>query len=282
MSGIGLVSVVIPAHNEEAVIGRTLTALLRNAAPGAFEVIVVCNGCSDRTAEIAAGVRGDIAVVELDEASKTAAINTGLRRARGKVCLLLDADIELETESAVALANAAFQPGIEVAIGHMDVDTVGADLLVRAFYRVWMEHPYLRHGKFAAAIALSREGIARIGTLPPVTADDTYLRRLFPADRVAVVDSVRFMVRAPRTVEALVRVRSRSYRGNRQLDSFTSAPERHPGEARGLLRRLLLNPSLWLHVPVYVAITLAARSLSLRDTGTRWERDLTTRTPLAE
>ncbi|MGD9408165.1 MAG: glycosyltransferase, partial [Gammaproteobacteria bacterium] len=46
-----LISVVIPAHDEEAVIQRTLGALLRSADPGEFEVIVVCNGCSDATAE---------------------------------------------------------------------------------------------------------------------------------------------------------------------------------------------------------------------------------------
>jgi glycosyltransferase involved in cell wall biosynthesis len=44
-------SIVIPAHNEEAVIARTLATLLRTAMPREFEVIVVCNGCSDRTAE---------------------------------------------------------------------------------------------------------------------------------------------------------------------------------------------------------------------------------------
>jgi glycosyltransferase involved in cell wall biosynthesis len=282
MSRTGIVSVIIPAHNEEAVIGRTLTTLLQSADAGEFEVIVVCNGCRDRTADIAGTGFADVVVVELEEASKTAAINAGLRQARGGVVLLLDADIELQTPSARALAEAACQPGVEIAIGHMDVDTEGADLMVRAFYRVWMEHPYLRNGKFAAAIALSRAGLERIGTMPRVTADDTYLRRLFPVDRVAVVDSVHFQVRAPRNVAALVRVRSRSYRGNRQLAASVPARDRHPGEARGLLRRLLRKPSLWPSAPAYLAVTLVARSLSYRDSGTRWERDLTTRTPLTE
>lgn len=282
MSGIDTVSVIIPAHNEEAVIRRTLATLLQTADAGEFEVIVVCNGCDDRTADIAGTGFSEVVVVDLEEASKTAAINAGLRRARGKAVLLLDADIELDTSSARALAQATWRPGVEVAIGHMNVDTEGADLLVRAFYRVWMEHPYLRNGKFAAAIALSRAGIERIGTLPPVTADDTYLRRLFPADRVAVVNTARFQVRAPRTVAALVRVRSRSYRGTRQLASGDSTPERYPGEARGLLRRLLRSPALWPSIPAYLAVTLAARGLSYRGSGAQWERDLTTRTPVPE
>ena len=277
-----LISVVVPAHDEEAVIQRTLSALLRSADPGEFEVIVVCNGCSDATAEIAARESGDVVVIELDEASKTAAVNAGLQAARGRAVILLDADVELETPSARAMVDALSCPGVEVAIGHMDVDTRGADPIVRAFYRVWMHHPYLRRGKFAAAIALSRDGMERIGSIPPVTADDTYLRRLFPRDRVATVGSVRYKVRAPRTVRSLLRVRSRSYRGTRELSGYTDSAGQYRGEAGGLLRRLLTKPALWLYVPVYVAVVLAARGLSYRNSGARWERDLTTRSAVTE
>lgn len=37
-------SVIIPAHNEEKYIGKTLAKM-----PSEAEVIVVCNGCTDRT-----------------------------------------------------------------------------------------------------------------------------------------------------------------------------------------------------------------------------------------
>ena len=56
-----MTSIVIAAHNEETVIGRCLDTLLADAHPGEFDVTVVANGCSDRTAEVAgtrAGVRG--------------------------------------------------------------------------------------------------------------------------------------------------------------------------------------------------------------------------------
>lgn len=282
MSNQCLISVIIPAHNEEAVIQRTLDALLKTANRGDFEVIVVCNGCRDRTAQIAGIGFDNVAVLELENASKTAAINAGLRQAKGSTTLLLDADIELATESARALARAVGDPGIEVAIGHMDVDTIGTASLVKAFYRVWMEHPYLKNGKFAAAIALSREGVTRIGSMPNITADDTYLRQLFPQDRVSVVSNVNFKVRAPRTLSSLLRVRSRSYRGTRELAQLSSAGHTHSAEARGLLRNVLQKPGLWPYLPAYLGITLTARALSYRDSGSRWERDLTTRTPLAK
>ena len=45
-----MISVVIPAHQEEAYLERTLATL---RAAGAREVIVVANGCSDGTARVA-------------------------------------------------------------------------------------------------------------------------------------------------------------------------------------------------------------------------------------
>ena len=45
-------SVIIPADNEEAVIARGLDALL-DGLDGDWEVVVVGNGCTDRTIEVA-------------------------------------------------------------------------------------------------------------------------------------------------------------------------------------------------------------------------------------
>src|SRR5438067_1818152 len=47
-----MISVVVPAHNEERYLGRTLAALRRQNYP-LFEIIVVANGCTDRTPAVA-------------------------------------------------------------------------------------------------------------------------------------------------------------------------------------------------------------------------------------
>src|SRR5689334_22722484 len=47
-------SVIIPAHNEEHYIGKTLEALHRQTF-NSFEIVVIANGCSDHTAEVARG-----------------------------------------------------------------------------------------------------------------------------------------------------------------------------------------------------------------------------------
>jgi glycosyltransferase involved in cell wall biosynthesis len=54
-----LISVVIPAYNEEQYLGRCLAALARQTCPAdRFEVILVDNGSTDATAEIARRYRG--------------------------------------------------------------------------------------------------------------------------------------------------------------------------------------------------------------------------------
>ena len=47
------------------------------------------------------------------------------------------------------------------AVGRMEIDLECASVFVRAFYRLWMLHPYLENGKFAAAVALSMACVER-------------------------------------------------------------------------------------------------------------------------
>jgi glycosyltransferase involved in cell wall biosynthesis len=87
------ISVIIPAHNEEDYLGRTLAALHRQDHP-AHEIIVVANGCTDRTAEVARG-RCD-QLITLSQRGLGAARNSGARRAQGELLVFLDADTLLE------------------------------------------------------------------------------------------------------------------------------------------------------------------------------------------
>ncbi len=87
------ISVVIPAHNEEAYIIRTLDALKAQHYPK-LEIIVVANGCSDSTA-IAARGRCDRLIV-LSQKSLGVARNLGARMASGDLLVFLDADTTLE------------------------------------------------------------------------------------------------------------------------------------------------------------------------------------------
>jgi len=87
-----VLSIVVPAHDEEAFIGRTLEAIhtAADAIGLAYEVIVVDDGSTDATAEIArrAGAR----VVPILVRQIAAARNAGARVANGEMLLFVDAD----------------------------------------------------------------------------------------------------------------------------------------------------------------------------------------------
>src|SRR6185503_14223058 len=87
------ISVVIPAHNEEAYLGRTLAALHQQTFP-AHEIIVVANGCTDRTEEAARGLCDRLII--RSQQGLSAARNAGARVADGELLVFLDADTLLE------------------------------------------------------------------------------------------------------------------------------------------------------------------------------------------
>jgi glycosyltransferase involved in cell wall biosynthesis len=87
------ISVIVPAHNEEDYLGATLDALNRQDYP-AREIVVVANGCTDRTAEVAREKCDRLAT--LSRKGLGVARNLGARMATGELLVFLDADTILE------------------------------------------------------------------------------------------------------------------------------------------------------------------------------------------
>lgn len=97
-----MISVVIPAHNEEEFLPVTLEALRKQDYEN-YEVIVAANGCSDRTVEVAEGRCDE--VIDLKARGLGPARNTGAERARGELLMFLDADTVLEPNALSAVAK---------------------------------------------------------------------------------------------------------------------------------------------------------------------------------
>jgi glycosyltransferase involved in cell wall biosynthesis len=86
-------SFVIPAYNEEFELGGTLAAIRAASAAFDHEIVVVDDGSTDRTAEIAR--EGEARVVTINRRQISAARNAGARVARGEILFFVDADTRI-------------------------------------------------------------------------------------------------------------------------------------------------------------------------------------------
>ncbi len=106
-----MLSIIMPAYNEEALVGKIIDKVL--ALDVDKEVIVVDDASTDRTAEIVRKISRTDTRVRLEvhdcNAGKGAAVRTGISRVRGSHTVIQDADLEYEPEDVIRLYQAALQ-----------------------------------------------------------------------------------------------------------------------------------------------------------------------------
>lgn len=274
-------SVVIPAYNEAGTIGTTLECLLRGAWKDEFEVVVVCNGCFDDTASVVRNVAPEVKVLELETASKTAALNEGIATAKHSTIVLLDADIKTSANAVRMLIKSLKSHDADLAYGNAHFNITSSSCLVKAFYQVWLQNPYFDRQKVGGFFALSFRGLGRLGKFPETTNDDEYVRRKL-IQKSVFVRAAYYVVEAPRVLSSLMRVRSRVYRGNAELSDVDAGLDTHHRLRNGLnfLNRIFVRPNLWAGAVVFALVAVAARlrNYFLNQNTTGWEQDLSART----
>lgn len=88
-------SIIIPAHNEEKYLQKTLESIQQQTSRD-YEVIIVTNGCTDKTEEIAKkNINTNIRHLSLPKPNVSVARNAGALNAQGETLLFLDADTQL-------------------------------------------------------------------------------------------------------------------------------------------------------------------------------------------
>lgn len=280
--GIGL-SVVVPAHDESSVIARLLDRLAPTDGdpPEGFEVIVVCNGCVDDTAQVARSYAPVVRVLETPEPSKAAAMRLGDEASAYAARAYVDADVVIGADDLIGMHGQALARGWLATAPRRALDRRQSPLLVRWYYDLWSELPQVREGLFGRGVVLvTAAGRDRVAALPDALSDDLVRSEAFRAEERGICEDASVTVDAPRSVGALVRRRSRVVRGNSEADALglRSVESRtSPGTLMGVVRR---RPTLAPKLLVFVAVTAAAR---WRERRTRngdapvWERDETTR-----
>jgi cellulose synthase/poly-beta-1,6-N-acetylglucosamine synthase-like glycosyltransferase len=113
------VSLIIAAHDEEAVIDRKVRNALSLAYPRErLEVIVASDGSTDRTAELARAAGADLAL-ELPRGGKVAALNAAVERSRGEILAFSDANSFWHPDSLRHLVERLAEPGVGYVCGQL-------------------------------------------------------------------------------------------------------------------------------------------------------------------
>jgi glycosyltransferase involved in cell wall biosynthesis len=173
-----IVTAAIPVRNGEAYLAAAIESVLRQSRP-CDQVIVVDNGSTDSSAEIARGYAPAVTLVSEPHVGIGAARNAAVRAADGTHIAFLDADDLWEPEkTAVQLAALRAAPELQIVFGYVR-QFVSLDLGVEEAAALNVP-PEPQPGMHIGAMLAARAAVDAIGP--------------WPAD-VKVSDGLSFMLR---------------------------------------------------------------------------------------
>ncbi|MEO9077997.1 MAG: glycosyltransferase, partial [Rhodanobacter sp.] len=177
-----LVSVLIPAYNEEKVIVSSIRQILKSRYAN-LEVIVVDDGSIDATSAVVREHYGDeprVRLLTIPNSGKAHAVNTALQESHGAVVVALDADTQFEPETIPRLVRWFADPKVGAVAGNAKVGN-RINLIT-----VWQALEYI------TAQNLERRALAALGAITVVPGAVGAWRRDaleqlggFPADTLA-------------------------------------------------------------------------------------------------
>ncbi|MDQ2093168.1 glycosyltransferase family 2 protein [Rhodalgimonas zhirmunskyi] len=279
-------SVIIPASNEEAYIGRCLDFLLAsNPKPGAgsgsiplpmpVEVIVVANACSDATAEVAGERAGafrrmgwDFRVLDLAKGGKPNALNAGDKAAKFDNRVYLDADVTLSPKLLDQIGR-ALEVKRPAYVSGRCVIAPAKSLVTKLYAKTYAYVPFMRTGVPGCGLfAVNAAGRRRWKQFPDIISDDTFVRLIFsPQERIGVNAPYRWPL--VEGWDALVRVRARQNKGVREVfERFPQLKKNDDKPRMTLLDKLMLFARNPLGFGVYAGVAMAAR----KRRATEWSR----------
>lgn len=276
-----LPSIIIPAHNESAVIGNLLTSLYPGVMQGKYQVVVACNGCTDGTATL---VRRHFPWADCEAisvASKSQAINHAETLSLGFPRIYVDADIDISMSSILALIDmcqATTRPML--VIPQNETCLKFSSNWIKLYYAAWKKTRYCRQLGFGSGVyALNEAARKRFGMFPKIISDDGFVRSMLSAWNVTVCQDAKSHVKAPEDLSTLFRVKVRSKLGNLQLKHLGLSGGKPMNDYRNY-PTFVERPSLTergTYMTVNLAAAFAAKLRFLSNKNYVWQRDTASR-----
>jgi len=256
-------SLILPAHNESAVIEQTLRSIMANDLDRPIQIIVVANGCTDDTAqrarrlgaECSPSAKISIEVIESDIGSKTLALNLGDRAAHFFPRAFLDADCQLSPNLLQNVVRAFEDSGVRLVAPEARYIYAGRNPLLAGYYRLWQSMPYVKNDTTARGFyAIDAELRSRFKEFPKLTADDRFIRNLAKPSERRIAHGCYTSVHMPATFKDLIAIKTRWTFGNLELAARDPHSQCEASAHEGAIKSLLRRPDLWVHVPTFLIV----------------------------
>lgn len=162
--GAPFFSVIIPAWNASATLHETLDSIVEQNDHSPREVIVVDDGSSDRTVEVAERHASHPRIVRKANGGAPSAFNVGIKAAQGTVLAFLDAD-DLWTPDKLALQRDRLDsdPSLDAVLGHSETfesPDYPSEAFASLHYKKGRYPGYLM-----SSLAVRRGAVERLGIL---------------------------------------------------------------------------------------------------------------------
>ncbi|MFV2051277.1 glycosyltransferase family 2 protein [Aliiroseovarius sp. YM-037] len=264
-----MISVIIPANNEADLIGTCLRSILASemvAGGPQPEILVIANGCTDNTAEVAESFADQAAaagwvlkVRDIKQGSKLNALNVGDGTASCDIRAYVDADVVVGPKLMQGLVDVLSRPDAAYASGKVNI-TATNSWASRAYRRIYAQVPFMTDGVPGCGVfAVNAAGRARWGVFPDIISDDTYVRLQFTPEERHTAPAI-YDWPIVEGFSNLVRVRRRQDIGVAEVAEKYPELLRNDDKPRFGLKRAL---GLALRDPVgfgvYTAVALAVR-----------------------
>lgn len=165
-SGRPSVSVIIPVFNGASFLPEAVASIRRQRIR-VDEIIIIDDGSTDRTAEVAAGLGDDIHYIYQTNRGPHAAQNTGLAMAQGEVIAFLDADdLWPDDKLSIQLPLLQNDPQPQVVLGFLQYIRLRKTADGQSHYLPYLE-PFFGANCFGSAL-FRREVFTMIGSLDEV------------------------------------------------------------------------------------------------------------------